>query len=109
MPMFNNSAVSGAGTVVDSSSLTLATADAGVTRVPSGSLTYTLNPATAWTVGQVAPIFLPTSGTVSFAVTGGATLNGSTSTLTRTLGGNSAGTVVLRRIQGTNAYGLDGA
>ena len=100
--------VSGAG-VSDPSSLTLTTAMANTTRLPAGTQTYTIDAATAWTVGDGVAVFLPTSGTVSFAVSGGPTLNGATSTLTRTLAGNALGYVVLNRIAGTAAYGLSGS
>lgn len=95
--------------ISDPSSLTLAPADRGTVRLPAGTQTYTINAATAWSVGQGIAVFLPASGTVSFAVSGGPTLNGGTSTLTRTLAGNSIGYVVLNRIAGTDAYALSGA
>ncbi len=102
------SPVSGAG-IADASGLTLTTAHANTTRLPAGTQTYTINGSTGWGVGDGIAVFLPASGTVSFAVSGGPTLNGATSTLTRTLAGNSIGYVVLNRIAGTAAYSLSGA
>jgi hypothetical protein len=101
-------AVPGDG-IQDADSLTLAPADADTVRIAAGTQTYTINAATAWAVGKGVAIFLPASGTVSVAVTGGPTINGGTSTLTRTLAGNALGYVVLNRIAGADAYSLSGA
>jgi hypothetical protein len=95
--------------IQDADSLTLAPADADTVRIAAGTQTYTINAATAWAVGKGVAIFLPASGTVSVAVTGGPTINGGTSTLTRTLAGNALGYVVLNRIAGADAYSLSGA
>ncbi len=92
----------------DSGSLSLTTAMSGTTRVAAGTQTYTIDAATLWSVGGGAAIFLPSSGTVSFAVSGGPTLNGGTSTLNRTLASNPLGYVVVSRISGTTAYSLSG-
>ncbi len=95
--------------VPDTASLTLTTAMANTMRIAAGTQTYTINAATAWAVSDGAAVFLPASGTVSFAVSGGPTLNGGTTTLTRTLAGNAIGYVVLSRVAGTAAYSLSGA
>lgn len=95
--------------VTDSSDVTFVAADAGSSRAPSGALTYTVNTSTAWAAGQAVVVYLPTSGVISFAVNGGATINGGTTTLTRDLANNAMGYVVLSRIQGTNAYSLVGS
>lgn len=96
--------------VSDAANVTLVAADAGSSRVPSGAMTYTINTSTAWTAGQSVVVYLPTSGgSISFAVSGGATINGGTATLTRDLASNSTGYVVLTRIQGTNSYSLGGS
>lgn len=106
----DETAVPGAG-IRDASSLTLADTDANTTRIAAGTQTYTIDAATAWLVLDGIAVALPASGTVSFAVSGaGVTLNGGTSTLTRTLADNSLGYVVLNRVQsasGTN-YSLSG-
>ena len=94
--------------MVDATDLTLTSSHADTNRAPSGAMTYTVNASTGWAVGEGLTVWLPTSGTISFAVAGGATLLGGTTTLTRTLAGNSVGYVVLMRIQGTNAYAVTG-
>ena len=106
----NQAPVSGAG-VADSANVTLAASDDGSSRIPNGTLTYTVNAATAWDLTPAPAgvlIYLPASGTISVAVSGGPTLNGGTTTLTRTLAANPSGVVALSRIQGSNAYGLTG-
>lgn len=95
--------------VADSTGLTLTPVHANTGRIPSGSLTYTINGSTGWSVADGMSIWLPSSGTISFAVSGGPTINGATSTLTRTLGSNPIGYVLLNRIQGTSAYSLSGS
>lgn len=94
--------------IADAASLALAAADKNTTRVPAGTQTYTLDANTLWSVGDGVAIFLPANGTVSVAVSGGPTLNGATTTLTRTLAANSIGYVLLNRISGTAAYSLSG-
>lgn len=98
-----------AGGVADSASLTLTAAHANTNRIPSAALAYTINASTGWNVSDNMAIWLPTSGTISIAVTGGPTVNGATATVVRLLSGNPAGYVILSRIQGALAYSVSGA
>lgn len=101
--------LAGLTAVADATGYTLLPADNGLPRAPTGTLSYTINASTLWPVAGNCRIYLPASGTISFVVSGGATINGGTSTLTRTLAGNLNGWVELAKVQGTDAYGLSGA
>lgn len=79
--------------------------DNGLLLTPTGTLTLTipagLSPMPSFTVD------CPASGTVSVARSGGATLNGAGTTLTRTRANNPVGFVVLAHE--ADAYGVSGA
>ena len=98
----------GASAVVDAIDLTLTSSHADTNRAPSGALTYTVNASTGWAVGEGMVVWLPTSGVLTFAVSGGPTINGGTSSITRALLDNAGGYVVLSRIQGSSAYAVTG-
>jgi len=95
--------------ITDAAGFTLSAANANTGRIPSGALTYTIHATTAWAVGDGIAVFLPVAGTIGFEVSGGPTINGGTTALTRTLADNGIGYVVLNRIAGANAYSLSGA
>lgn len=92
--------------IIDAVSRNITTADNGATLAPTGALTYTipagLSPMPSYTVD------CPATGTISTAVTGGATTNGAVTTLTRTRAANPVGFVVLAHSE-TNSYGVSGS
>lgn len=96
--------VAGARTPV-TTSRDITAADNGLLLTPTGTLTLTipagLSPMPSFTVD------CPASGTVSVARSGGATLNGAGTTLTRTRANNPVGFVVLAHE--ADAYGVSGA
>lgn len=98
-------AVSGA-VISDATSRAITVNDNGMSLRPTGTLTYTipagLSPMPSFTVD------CPASGTVSIARSGGTTLNGAGTTLTRTRASNPVGFVVLAHAD-TDAYGVSGA
>ena len=98
----------GVAPVQDSANVSLVLADEGKSRAANPGITYTISPTTAWPLGGGTMVYLPTTGGINFAVTGGATLNGATATLTRTIANNPTGIMALTKIQGTNAYSLTG-
>lgn len=98
------SSVSGAGVSV-SSSRAITAEDNGQFLKPTGAMTLTipagLSPMPSFTVD------CPASGAVSIAASGGATINGATTTLTRTRAANPVGFVVLAHE--SDAFGVSGA
>jgi hypothetical protein len=96
--------IAGAGVAV-SASRNITAADNGMFLKPTGTMTLTipagLTPMPSFSVD------CPASGTVTIAVSGGATLNGATSSLTRTRAANPVGFVVLAHE--LDAYGVSGA
>lgn len=98
-------ALSGASISVGASR-NITAADNGLTLLPTGALTLTipagLSPMPSFTVD------CPASGIVSIAVSGGATINGATATLTRTRASNPVGFVILAHAE-TGSYGVSGA
>ena len=91
--------------IADATSRSITSEDNAKFLAPTGSLTYTipagLDPMPSFTVD------CPASGTVSIARSGGATLNGAGTTLTRTRASNPVGFVVLAHE--SDAYGVSGA
>jgi len=91
--------------IADATSRSITSEDNAKFLAPTGSLTYTipagLDPMPSFTVD------CPVSGTVSIARSGGATLNGAGTTLTRTRASNPVGFVVLAHE--SDAYGVSGA
>lgn len=91
--------------IADATSRSITAEDNAKFLAPTGSLTYTipagLDPMPSFTVD------CPASGTVSIARSGGATLNGAGTTLTRTRASNPVGFVVLAHE--SDAYGVSGA
>lgn len=91
--------------IADATSRSITVGDNGKFLAPTGTLTYTipagLSPMPSFTVD------CPASGTVSIARSGGATLNGAGTTLTRTRASNPVGFVVLAHE--SDAYGVSGA
>lgn len=92
--------------LADSSSRALTAADNGRRLAPTAALTYTipagLSPMPSFSVD------CPASGTISIAVSGGATINGAGTTLTRTRASNPVGFVVQAHSE-PNSYGVSGA
>lgn len=90
----------------DATSRGITASDNGKTLAPTGALTYTipagLSPAPSFTVD------CPASGTITIARSGGATLNGAGTSLTRTRASNPVGFVVLAHVE-TDSYGVSGA
>jgi hypothetical protein len=90
--------------IADATSRSITSEDNAKFLAPTGSLTYTipagLDPMPSFTVD------CPASGTVSIARSGGATLNGAGTTLTRTRASNPVGFVVLAHE--SDAYGVSG-
>jgi hypothetical protein len=90
----------------DAISRDITASDNGKTLAPTGALTYTipagLSPAPSFTVD------CPASGTITIASSGGATLNGAGTSLTRTRASNPVGFVVLAHVE-TDSYGVSGA
>lgn len=97
--------VSGAR-ILDAVSRNITAADNGASLAPAGTITYTipagLDPMPSFTVD------CPAVGVVSIASSGGATINGAVSTLTRARTANPVGFVVLSHVE-PNAYGVSGA
>ena len=95
-----------AGSTQDASSRNITAADSGKLLAPTTSLTYTipvgLSPMPSFTVD------CPAAGTISIAVSGGATANGATATLTRIRSANPVGFVVVAHSE-TDAYGVSGS
>lgn len=91
--------------IADATSRSITSEDNAKFLAPTGSLTYTipagLDPMPSFTVD------CPASGTVSIARSGGATLNGAGTTLTRARANNPVGFVVLAHE--SDAYGVSGA
>lgn len=91
--------------IADNVSRNITAADNGQTLAPTGVLTYTipagLSPKPSFVVK------LPVTGSVTVAVSGGATSNGATVALTRARATNSVGFVVLAHTEG-DAYGVSG-
>ena len=94
------------GQIADAASRDITAADNGKSLAPTGTLTYTipagLSPMPSFTVD------CPASGTITIARSGGATLNGAGTSLTRTRANNPVGFVVLAHVD-TDAYGVSGA
>lgn len=93
----------------DSGAVTLRPQHANTQARAAASTAYTVDASTLWTPSDGQAVWLPATGSVTFAVSGGPTLNGGTSTLTRTLASNPVGYVVLNRVAGAAAYSLSGA
>lgn len=89
----------------DTASRTITAEDNGKFLAPTQTLTYTipegLAPMPSFTVD------CPASGTISIARSGGATLNGAGTTLTRTRANNPVGFVVLAHSE-ADSYGISG-
>lgn len=89
-----------------SASRAITAADNAVWLTPTVALTLTipagLSPMASFTVD------CPAAGAISVAVSGGATINGASTTLTRTRAANPVGFVVLAH-QETDTYGVSGA
>lgn len=98
------SLVSGA-VISDSTSRQITVADNAQSLRPTGAITYTipagLSPMPSFTVD------CPAVGTISIAVSGGATVNGAATTLTRARATNPVGFVVLAHAE-TDGYGVSG-
>lgn len=92
--------------IADATSRDITAADNAKFLAPTGALTYTipagLSPMPSFTVD------CPASGAISIARSGGATLNGVGTTLTRTRANNPVGFVVLAHTD-ADAYGVSGA
>lgn len=99
------SLVSGAG-IADAASRDITAADNGQSLTPTVTLIYTipagLVPKPSFTVDG------PAAGTITIAVSGGATSNGGTASLTRTRANNPVGFVVLAHAE-ADSYGVSGA
>lgn len=97
--------VSGAVTAA-AASRAITASDNAASLAPSAALTLTipagLSPMPSFTVD------CPAGGTISIAVSGGATINGAATTLTRTRAANPVGFVVLAHLE-TDSYGISGA
>lgn len=99
-----SSFVSGDGTLVPASR-DITSADNGLQLLPAASVVLTI-PANL----SPKPSFIvdcPATGTISIAVSGGATSNGGTLALTRARASNPVGFVVLAHIA-ANDYGVSG-
>ena len=84
----------------------ITSADSGLLLAPLAGVVLTiplgLNPAPSFSVA------CPATGVVSVAVSGGATINGGSSAITRTRAANAVGFSVFAHAE-TNAYGVSGA
>jgi hypothetical protein len=93
--------------VVDATSRAITAADNGRRLAPAAGITYTipagLSPKPAFSVQ------CPPSGTVTIAVSGGATINGAGTALTRARTSNRVGFVVEPYTDAGDAYGVSGA
>lgn len=96
--------VSGARSL-DSVSRVISAADNGRLLAPTTAVTYTI-PA-GLTPQPSFSVDCPVTGAVTVAVSGGATVNGATTSLTRTRAANPVGFVVVAH-NDTNAYGASG-
>ena len=92
--------------VLEATSRAITAADNGRLLAPTVSLTYTipagLSPAPSFSVD------VPLGGTVTVAVSGGATVNGASTSLTRSRAANVVGFVVVAHNE-TDSYGVSGA
>ena len=90
--------------IADAASRNISASDNGNFLAPTGAITYTipagLSPMPSFTVD------CPVSGSVTVAVSGGATINGAAASLSRTRATNPVGFVVLAHEAG--AYGVSG-
>lgn len=93
---------------LDTASKNVSVGMSNTSRATTGSVTYTVNALTNWKIGDTMVVYLPATGTITFAVSGGPTLNGGTANLTRTLVGNPIGIVALVRIQGAAGFAVTG-
>jgi hypothetical protein len=91
--------------IADTTSRNITADDNARTLAPTGTLTYTipawLSPMPSFTVD------CPASGIITVAVSGGATLNGGLTPVTRIRAANPVGFVVLAHSE-TNSYGISG-
>lgn len=98
--------IAGGGRIIDAVSRSITISDNGQALAPSAALTYTipagLSPMPSFTID------CPSSGVVTIAVSGGSTINGVTTTLTRSRTANPVGFVVLAHSE-SNFYGVSGA
>jgi hypothetical protein len=91
--------------ISDTSSRDITADDNARTLAPTGTLTYTipagLSPMPSFTID------CPASGTITVAVSGGATLNGGFTPATRIRAANPVGFIVLAHSE-TDSYGISG-
>lgn len=85
----------------------LTAADDGKRFAAQSALTVTI-PAGLVPQPEVV-IQCPPTGNLSIAVSGGATINGATTTLTRARSANFAGVAIVRNIDAANSYGVSGS
>ena len=92
--------------IADAASRNITAADNGLRLAPTVALTYTipagLSPKPSFSVN------CPAAGAISVAVSGGATINGAGTTLTRTRAANPVGFVIQAHSE-ANSYGVSGA
>lgn len=108
-----NAELTPGGWVVSLSNSTPLSADRTITAADDGRQFYCTTALTITVPAGLTPrptftVDCPPSGNASVAVSGGATINGATTTLTRSRSSNPAGFVVLAH-QDADAYGVSGS